>query len=137
MNNNLDEIILAGRINGQQKTRLKRLLNMMYRPSELAAIVGFSKRQVYRVYIPMGLPHERDERQHIWINGVVFRDWMNEIYKKRKLKENEAFCLTCRKPVEKINAERLQKEGLIYDLSICPHCDRKLGKIIDKKVVRK
>jgi len=64
-----EEIILAGRLNGIQRNRLKRLLDMMYKPSELAEEVGFSLQQVYRVYVPGGCPVERDSRNHIWING--------------------------------------------------------------------
>ena len=67
-----DVILLRGRLNGQQRLRLKTLLNMMYKPSELAEEIGFNQNQVYMVYIPAGCPHERDEKGHIWINGKLF-----------------------------------------------------------------
>ena len=97
---------LRGRLTGQQKTRLQNLFNMMYKPSELAEEIGISKRQFYRVYIPLGLPVERDSRNHVWINGMVFKDWIQEYYKKVKLKKTEAFCLT-------------------NSASVCDHRDRK------------
>ena len=63
------EIILKGRLDGNQRNRLVRLLNMLYSPSELANEIGFTKRQVYRVYIPLGCPHEKDSKGRNWING--------------------------------------------------------------------
>ena len=73
---------------------------MMYRPSEIAKEIGFTRRQFYRVYIPLGCPHSRDERRHLWINGKEFRLWYIESYKKIFLAINEAYCLTCRQAVK-------------------------------------
>jgi len=127
-----EEIELMGRLDGRQMNRLKSLLNMKYRPREIAEEVGFSIHQVYRVYIPLGCPHSRDSRGHIWINGEEFLSWYQGFYKKRGLKENEAFCLSCKKAVEKIDQSRNKKNGLIYDICICPNCGRKLAKIVDR-----
>jgi DNA-directed RNA polymerase subunit RPC12/RpoP len=124
---------LRGRLSGRQKTRLQRLLNMMYRPSEIAEEIGFEVRQVYRVYIPLGLPHERDERKNIWINGVVFRDWILETYQKTELEDHQAFCLTCKQPVPIQEPEKHEKEGLIYLTCHCPECGRKIAKILEKE----
>jgi hypothetical protein len=60
-------------------------MNMMYSPSELADEIGFDRRKVYRIYIQLGCPHEKDNRNHIWINGVDFRNWILDIYRKREL----------------------------------------------------
>jgi hypothetical protein len=127
------EIVLKGRLKIEQKNRLAKLFDMMYRPSELAAEIGFSKRQVYRVYIPLWLPHERDEKNHIWINGVTFRDWVKEVYKKRKLKNNQFYCLSCKKPMEMINPERVQKGRLVYYLCRCGECGKNSTRILQKK----
>jgi len=127
-----DQIELKGRLDGRQRNRLKSLLNMMYRPGELADEVGFSINQIYRVYITLGCPHSRDKRRHIWINGASFAQWYEDFYKKRGLQENESFCRTCRTGVEKINPKRHKKNGLIYEISYCPGCGRKLAKIVDK-----
>ena len=51
-----EEIELKGRLDGRQRNRLKSLLNMKYRPREIAEEVGFSVHQVYRVYIPLECP---------------------------------------------------------------------------------
>lgn len=72
------EIKLKGRLKGCQRMRLIKLFDMLYKPSELAEEVGFTRRQVYRVYIPAGCPHKRDEHKHIWINGKAFREWYEE-----------------------------------------------------------
>ncbi len=124
------EIILKGRLKGSQKNRLVRLLDMMYSPRELANEVGFDVRQIYRVYITLGCPHEKDSTGRLWINGMVFRDWFKEMYKKRALKPNEAFCLTCKKPVKMIDPVRMQEERLFYYICICPNCGRKLARVI-------
>ena len=77
------EIVLKGRLDGSQKNRLAKLFDMWYRPSELAKEIGFNVRQVYRAYIPLGLPHDRDDNtDHIFINGLAFRKWYLEVYKR-------------------------------------------------------
>lgn len=127
------EILLRGRLNGIQRNRLKSLLNMMYKPSELADEVGFNVDRVYMVYIPGGCPHERDAQRHIWINGVSFRKWFEEVYRKCPLKADEAFCLTCKRAVRMENPKKQQLEGLIYYLCSCPKCGRGLTRIVDYK----
>ena len=106
---------------------------MLYSPKELAEEIGITIDQVYRVYIPAGCPHERDEWRHILINGKVFKAWFEENYQKRSLEPGQAFCLTCKKAVKMINPVRKQKDRLIYDLCDCPNCGRKLTRIIDHK----
>ena len=81
--------LLRGKLNGAQKNRMRKLFDMMYRPSELAEEIGFDVRQVYRVYIPNGLPHERDNRRQIWINGLAFKSWIEDTYKKVRLKPDQ------------------------------------------------
>ncbi|HEY60840.1 MAG TPA: hypothetical protein G4N92_09205 [Anaerolineae bacterium] len=132
MVNKSDEIILKGRLNGNQKNRLVKLLDMMYSPSELAGEIGFNKRQVYRVYIPLGCPHEKDSKGRHWINGEDFRNWIIDLYQKRVLKHNEAFCLTCKKPVRMISPERKQEDRLFYYLCNCPNCGRRIARIITR-----
>ena len=50
-------------LDGKQRNRLVRLLNMLYKPSELAEEIGFTVRQIYRVYIPAGCPCIKDENE--------------------------------------------------------------------------
>ena len=124
------EILLRGRLAGKQRLRLEKLLDMLYMPSELAEEIGFSRRQVYRVYIHFGCPHERDDRKHIWINGIAFREWYEATYPRVTLKEGEGFCLSCKKPM-KLQKVKKQKAGnLIYWIGYCPRCGRKIPRII-------
>lgn len=125
-------ILRKGRLNGDQKNRLARLLDMLYMPSELAEEVGFNKRQIYRVYIPAGCPIVKDVNNHIWINGKEFREWVLEIYKKRQLANNQAFCLTCKQAVTMVDPVRKEKGRLYYFVCICPNCGRMLSRIITK-----
>ena len=131
------EIILKGRLDGSQRNRLVRLLDMIYTPSELAEEVGFTRRQVYRVYIHAGCPHQRDEKQHIWINGKAFREWCEETYPRVSIAQDEAFCLTCKKAVKLINPIKKQKGRLHYWVSVCPNCGRNLSKIITREKLYK
>jgi len=130
--NDQSVILLSGRLNGSQKNRLAKLFDMKYTPSELAAEVGFNSRQIYRVYIPAGCPHQKDQRGRIWINGKDFREWVKEAYKKRKMGPNQAFCLTCKKPVKMVNPERKSSGDLVYYLCECPNCGRVLARIIER-----
>ena len=125
--------IMQGKLNGKQRHRLRRLLYMKYTPSELAEELGINKRQFYFVYLPLGCPHERDSRRHYWIVGTEFRDWYEETYKPIKLAENEAYCVSCKKPVTMVNPKKESKEGLTYLISRCPDCGRKLPKILSMK----
>lgn len=125
-------ILLKGRLDGNQRNRLARLLDMLYSPSELATEIGFSVRQVYRVYVPAGCPHNKDDKRRLWINGKEFREWVKEVYKKQVLAPNEAFCLSCKRPVKMKDAKRKQEGRLFYYLCTCPHCGRKLARIITR-----
>lgn len=132
-NNQSDEILLRGRLNSAQRNRLEKLLDMLYKPSELADEISFSVRQVYRVYVPAGCPHERGPNGHILINGQAFKRWVEDVYRKPKLSNDEAFCLTCKRPVSKTVIKRMQKDRLVYDLCECPNCGRRIARIIDRK----
>ena len=125
-------VLLKGRLDGNQRNRLAKLLDMLYTPSELAEEIGFHVRQIYRVYIPCGLPHNRDEKNRIWINGKEFKGWVRDVYQKRELGVNEAFCLTCKKAVKMVNPERKQEGRLFFYICYCPECGRKLARIITK-----
>jgi len=122
-------IVRKGRLSGARRNRLGRLLNMLYTTRELADEIGISARLIRDVYIPLGCPHTRNHQNHIMINGMVFRDWYQQLYKKRSLALDEAFCLTCRGAVEIVDPIDNEDDGLSYLLSECPNCGRTLAKI--------
>ena len=127
-----NDIISKGRLNGKQKNRLRYLLDMMYKPSELAKEIGCDKRQIYDVYIPLGCPHERDKNGHIWIHGLTFRDWLLKTYTKRKMGKNEAFCPSCKRFFTMSEPELHQKKGVSFLLDECPHCGNKAARIVGR-----
>ena len=126
------KIINRGRLNGKQRNRLTYLLDMMYKPGELAEEVGFDKRQIYRVYLPMGCPHDRDKKGHIWIHGLTFRDWVLDTYKKRKMAENDAFCPSCKHFFTMFQPVLHEKEGLAFLIDECPFCGKNAARIVGK-----
>lgn len=60
-----------------------RLLDMQYRPAELASALGVGVGVVYKSWVPKGCPHERVAGQ-IWISGADFQDWLRSEGVKRK-----------------------------------------------------
>lgn len=125
-------ILLKGRLSGDQKNRLTKLFDMLYTPAEIADEIGFNKRQFYRVYIPAGCPVEYDKKEKVWINGKLFREWINKIYQKRELGLNEAFCLTCKHEFTMRDTERKNTGNLFYYVCSCPKCGRKVARIITR-----
>ena len=123
-------MILQGRLKGREHNRLKRLMDMMYKPSELANEIGITVNQVYRVYLTMGCPHEMDSLNHYWINGKSFVEWYEKTYQKLTLKDGEAYCKTCNKAVLMVNSETKQTGDTVYQLGYCPVCNRKISRII-------
>jgi hypothetical protein len=132
----MSQIHLEGRLNGIQRNRLKRLFNMMYSPSELAEELSINTDQIYSIYVPLGCPHERDQYKHILINGAAFSDWYVKEFAKIPLQNDETFCRTCKKGVKIFQPSTHTKGSITYVLSVCPHCGRKLTKIIEYKRVQ-
>ncbi len=124
--------IIRGRLKGNQLRKLPGLLDMLYTPSELADTVGFTRRQVYRAYLPLGCPHEKDEAGHIFINGRQFQEWYRTTYKKIRLEENEGFCLACKCVVKLANPVKKQRGNYYYWEATCPNCNGKLAKAITR-----
>ena len=101
------------------------LLPMMYKVSELAQELDVLP-QTIRGWVRAGLPHERDKRGHLWINGQVLAEWIAIQRKSRSgqsLQSNEAFCVRCRKPVPLIYPQRETHGRLLLLRSHCPYCN--------------
>jgi Zn finger protein HypA/HybF involved in hydrogenase expression len=133
MKEDFPTLFQKGKLNGSQRNRVKRLLNMLYTPKELAEEIGISKQQIYRVYIAYGCPHCKDRRGRIWVNGEEFKAWIEETYKKHKLKPNQAYCVSCKQIVDIVEPEKVKKDNLIFYLSVCPLCSKRVARIIDCK----
>ena len=131
--NTMTEIILKGRLDGIQRNRLKSLFDMLYSTRELAEEIGINIGQIYNVYVPLGCPQKRDDRNHIFINGKAFADWYSKVYVKIRLRSNETFCKTCKKAVTIFKPKKHTKKKLVYVLSVCPNCGRNLTKILSEQ----
>jgi predicted RNA-binding Zn-ribbon protein involved in translation (DUF1610 family) len=119
---------MRGRLAGYQRLRLTYLLDMLYKPSELACELGVSVRQFYRVYIPLGCPVVR-EKNRVFIHGQSFASWYFSIYPALTMQDHEGYCLTCKKPVS-MSDQVLKKSGrLSYYVFNCPNCGRKISRI--------
>lgn len=114
--------------------RLGRILNMLYRPSELADEISVSVDTIYRSYIPAGMPHIKDPKGDIWIDGTKFISWAKQTIAKSKekrypLQDNQAWCLHCNKPVDLINPIISYQNRYIEILqSNCPNCGSKINR---------
>ncbi len=129
----MTEIILKGRLDGKQRNKMQALFDMLYTPKELAHEIGFHVDQIYQVYVPLGCPHERNEKNYIQINGKTFAGWYGTVYAKNPLAHDETFCKTCKKAVKIFQAQEKKSADLVYLLSVCPVCGRGLTKIITSK----
>jgi predicted RNA-binding Zn-ribbon protein involved in translation (DUF1610 family) len=130
---NQAEYIHQGRLNGSQRNKVKGLFDMLYTPKEFGEEIGINPDQVYRVYIPAGLPIARNGQNHILINGKEFKNWYEENYQKRTLEKDQAYCVSCKQIVKMSNPERNQKGNLTYYSFSCPICGRKVIRFIDAK----
>ncbi len=100
------------------------LLPMLYRPAELAEDLGVSDR-VVREWLLKDLPHQRDERGHLWIDGRDAATWISKIRGSRnstKLAADEAYCMPCHKPVKLLNPTRTKRGKQIVLHGRCPSC---------------
>lgn len=108
--------------------KLGRLLNMMYKPSEIAEEIDVAQDTVYRSYLPAGLPHERDEHGNVWIHGPAFVEWAKETIVKRKekrkgLPDGHAWCMRCNHAVP-IQSPKIKVINRYLELvqGKCPAC---------------
>ncbi len=125
------EVVYKGRLNGVQRNRMKSLFDMMYSTKELADELGIDIHQIYYVYVPLGCPHEREPKNnHLLINGKAFAEWYSKVYVRIKVGPDETFCRTCREAVKIAKPEKHRRGTLTYLLSVCPHCGRKLTRIL-------
>ena len=85
---------------------------MLYKVSELAEELDIPQRTLYD-WLDHGVPHQRDNRGHIWINGQEFASWVYSVRNKNveKLQDNEGYCFRCKSRVEMFGAKVIQEPG--------------------------
>lgn len=114
--------------------KLGRLLNMMYKPAELAEEIGVSIDTIHRSYLPAGLPHVRDEYNNVWIHGLSFANWARATIAKKKseragLPPDHAWCLKCNCAVQLINPKiKITNRYLELLQAACPHCGKTVNR---------
>lgn len=120
--------------------RLGRLLDMMYKPSELASELSVSTETVVRTYLPAGAPVTVDPQGKTWINGIKFALWARECLATnrrgrlvRTLSEEQGWCLRCNQVVEITNPRRRstgQRQGVGIVSGRCPLCNAKVNRFV-------
>ncbi len=118
----------------RQIIKLARLLDMLYKPAEIAEEIGVTPETIYRSYLPAGLPYTRDDQGNIWIHGTAFVSWAREMISRRKservpLQDDEAWCLKCGGPVPLTNP-KIKKSNRYLELlqSRCPRCGNTINR---------
>jgi len=117
-----------------QIIRLGRILNMMYKPSELAEEIKINPDTIYRSYMPAGLPHTRDEQGSVWIHGPAFVAWAKETITKKRSKrvglpEGQAWCVNCHRAVVMIQPQIKPVNRYLEILQAkCPRCGRTVNR---------
>jgi hypothetical protein len=101
------------------------LLPMLYTSREICEELGVPE-STFRDWLQMGAPHQRDQRNRIWINGEKFAAWVNEQRKPKSipiLSEDEAYCLHCKQVSKLLTPQVYPVRGnLILIKGTCPIC---------------
>ncbi|MGV7975328.1 MAG: hypothetical protein AB2L16_00335 [Anaerolineaceae bacterium] len=101
------------------------LLPMLYTPREICEELDIAE-STLRDWLQIDVPHQRDNRNRIWINGEEFAKWVNNQRKPKvtnKLNEDEAYCLRCNQ-VSKLLFPQIQpiKGNLVLIKGTCANC---------------
>ena len=118
-------------------TRAPGLLPMQYTLVELAAELGLCARTL-RQWVStanLSLPHHRDARGHIWVEGRAFAAWVeaNRTAKhKRQLKlaPGQAYCVSCRAVVTPANLQLHNTQSRIVLRGTCPICNKQVNRVV-------
>lgn len=123
------------KIHYRTMSHLPRLLDMLYRPSELAEELSLPVQSVYRMYLAEdGCPHQMDQSGAKWINGRVFAEWARKVYAEQKSGgrpvrlPGQAYCFQCRQFVTVANPKRVaNRVGGERLQGTCALCGRKVS----------
>lgn len=117
-----------------QIVRLGRLLDMLYKPAELADEIDVNPDTIYRSYLPAGLPHVRDAGDNIWIHGLAFAAWARDILSRRKaerqgMPDGYGWCMVCRRAVPMQRPKVIPSNHYLEILQApCPNCKRTVNR---------
>jgi hypothetical protein len=107
------------------------LLPMLYTASEMCEELGVPD-STLRDWLQAGAPHQRDSRNHLWINGESFAAWVKGRQKPKstlKLKSDEAYCLHCKQVMKLVSPEvRAIKGKLVHIKGKCPQCGHTINR---------
>jgi hypothetical protein len=107
------------------------LLPMMYTLREIGQELDVPD-STLRGWIQAGAPHQRDNRNHLWINGLSFSSWVKaqQVTKThRKLAADEAYCLHCNQITKLVDQEVLHIKGkLIHRRGNCQICGKAINR---------
>lgn len=108
------------RLSRAMMRRSIRLLDMEYKPSEIAAELQATKAQIIRL-ISAGAPARKDAKGHFWIHGETFARWLEKVAPKNlKAKttflDSECFCMGCQAVTPFTETSR--KRHIVF--GVCP-----------------
>ena len=118
-----------------QIVRLSRLLDMLYKPAEIAEEIGVHPDTVYRSYIPAGVPTVVDSHGRVWIHGPAFVAWARATIAQRRSKrqplaDGQAWCMRCNVPVDLITPTvKSISRSLELLQAVCPSCGTQINRI--------
>jgi len=118
--------------------KVRRLLDMMYKPVEIAEELEITVDTIHRSYLPSGAPCEKDSKGHIWIHGVSFANWARAYLSARalaagdRMKDSEVWCCRCNKVVvpSDIHTSRPNGHGVANRHGKCPVCGGKVNRFL-------
>ena len=131
-----EENVSRPRVTRAVRSRLGRLLEMRYRPSELAEELGVCVDTVRRGWLRAGAPHERDEAGEVWLMGTEVAAWLEAMGDRPKvvLGPGEAFCLHCQAAVAIVEEEREATGGAVLVRGRCARCGGRVARFEKSKV---
>lgn len=108
--------IKVGKLSRAMMRRSMRILDMEYKPSEMAQELGTDQKQILQL-IFAGAPARKDSKGHYWIHGTTFVQWLQDAAPKNSrdrdiFADNECWCISCRSVV--IYTEYKRREMVSY-----------------------
>lgn len=126
-----------------QKTR--RLLDMMYKPAEIAEELDIVVDTIHRSYLPAGAPCEKDTKGRVWIHGESFARWARvylsaqAVARHVEMQDDQAWCCHCNQAVQlqDFHTSRPNGHGVANRHGKCPACGGKVNRFIKAELKRK